>query len=172
MDAQGQYQGFAREQQSEIAALKSRYKVEANLDTDRIGLQRWTLDFIDRKKLKDAQLQGCAAMTKTAPGERFFLRNRALLLRSPHKKGDGKHAIPFGYKLPPARQLVSSAYHLEVVLHQRLHSRLVEAIAGAVDGLDAVLVVPHVQLGTDIQLAPFAEQRLARIPLDLDRGAD
>jgi hypothetical protein len=57
MDAQGQYQGFAREQQSEIAALKSHYKVEANLDTDRIGLQQWTLDFLDRKKLKDAKLQ-------------------------------------------------------------------------------------------------------------------
>jgi hypothetical protein len=32
--------GFTREQQSEIAALNSRYKVEANLDTDRIGLQQ------------------------------------------------------------------------------------------------------------------------------------
>jgi hypothetical protein len=93
MDAQGQYQGFAREQQSEIAALKSRYKVEANLDTDRIGLQQWTLDFLDRKKLKDAQSQGCVPR----------------LLRLPYTKGDGKHAIPFCYKWPPTRQSVSSA---------------------------------------------------------------
>jgi hypothetical protein len=48
---------FLIEQQSEIAALKSQYKVEANLDADRIGLEQWKLDFIERKKLKSAQSQ-------------------------------------------------------------------------------------------------------------------
>src|SRR5690606_24031255 len=60
----------------------------------------------------------------------------------------------------------------EVVFDQRLHGGLVEAIGGAVDGLDAVLVVPHVHFGAHVQGAFFAKQRLARVPLDLDRGAD
>ncbi|WP_394236651.1 transporter substrate-binding domain-containing protein [Pseudomonas anguilliseptica] len=48
---------FLVDQQSEIAALKSQYKVEANLDAERIGLEQWKLDFIERKKLKDAHSQ-------------------------------------------------------------------------------------------------------------------
>ena len=48
---------FLSEQQPAIVALKSKYKVEANLEADRIGLEQWKLDFIERKKLKDAQSQ-------------------------------------------------------------------------------------------------------------------
>lgn len=48
---------FLVEQKSEIAALKNQYKVEANLDPERIGLEQWKLDFLERKKLKDAQSQ-------------------------------------------------------------------------------------------------------------------
>lgn len=46
---------FLLEYQAEIAALKSQYKVEANLDAERMGVEQWKLDFLARKKLKDAQ---------------------------------------------------------------------------------------------------------------------
>lgn len=48
---------FLLEHQSEVAALKSRYKVEANLDAEHIGLEQWKLDFLERQKLKEARTQ-------------------------------------------------------------------------------------------------------------------
>ncbi|MGE6792719.1 substrate-binding periplasmic protein [Pseudomonas guineae] len=46
---------FLIDYQGEIAALKSQYKVEANLDAERVGVEQWKLDFLERKKLKEAQ---------------------------------------------------------------------------------------------------------------------
>ena len=48
---------FLLEHQDEVAALKSQYKVEANLDAERIGLEQWKLDFLERQKLKAAREQ-------------------------------------------------------------------------------------------------------------------
>lgn len=48
---------FMLEHTAEITALKSQHRVEANLDPERIGLEQWKLDFIERKKRKDAQSQ-------------------------------------------------------------------------------------------------------------------
>lgn len=48
---------FLVEQKNEIAALKNQYKVEANLDPGRIGLEQWKLDFLERKKLREEQSQ-------------------------------------------------------------------------------------------------------------------
>ena len=48
---------FLLENQSEIAALKSQYRVEANLDAEHIGLEQWKLDFLERQKRKEAQGQ-------------------------------------------------------------------------------------------------------------------
>ncbi|WAC44013.1 transporter substrate-binding domain-containing protein [Pseudomonas sp. SL4(2022)] len=48
---------FLIEYQAEIAALKQQYRVEANLDPEHIGLEQWKLDFLERKKFKEAQSQ-------------------------------------------------------------------------------------------------------------------
>ena len=45
---------FLLEQQAPIAALKARYGVEANLDSQYIGLEQWKVDFLKRQKAKSA----------------------------------------------------------------------------------------------------------------------
>lgn len=46
---------FLLEQQAEVAALKDRYRVEANLDSEYMGLEQWKVDFLERQKAKAAQ---------------------------------------------------------------------------------------------------------------------
>ncbi|MCQ4296939.1 transporter substrate-binding domain-containing protein [Pseudomonas stutzeri] len=43
---------FLDEQRLELAALKERHQVEANLSSEYIGMEQWKVDFIERKKLK------------------------------------------------------------------------------------------------------------------------
>lgn len=43
---------FLIEQQAEVAALKERYRVEANLDSEFIGMEQWKVDFLKRQKAK------------------------------------------------------------------------------------------------------------------------
>ena len=43
---------FLVEQQVELAALKDRYRVEANLDSEYMGVEQWKLDFLQRQKAK------------------------------------------------------------------------------------------------------------------------
>jgi len=46
---------FLVEQHSEIAALKTKYQVEANLDSEFMGMEQWKVDFLKRqKKAKEA----------------------------------------------------------------------------------------------------------------------
>ncbi|HLA33047.1 MAG TPA: transporter substrate-binding domain-containing protein [Pseudomonas sp.] len=45
---------FLVEQQEAIAQLKSKYRVEANLDSEHIGVEQWKLEFLERQKLKQA----------------------------------------------------------------------------------------------------------------------
>lgn len=45
---------FLVEQQTEVAALKARYQVEANLDSEYMGLEQWKVDFLKRQQLKGA----------------------------------------------------------------------------------------------------------------------
>lgn len=45
---------FLVEQQAEIAALKDRYRVEANLDSEYMGMEQWKVDFLKRQKAKAA----------------------------------------------------------------------------------------------------------------------
>ena len=44
---------FLAEQQPQIAALKARYGVEENLDSQYIGLEQWKVDFLKRQKAKN-----------------------------------------------------------------------------------------------------------------------
>lgn len=41
---------FLEQQRVEIAALKARYQVEANLSSEYIGMEQWKVDFIERQK--------------------------------------------------------------------------------------------------------------------------
>ena len=43
---------FLVEQQAEVAALKDRYRVEANLDSEYMGVEQWKVDFLKRQKAK------------------------------------------------------------------------------------------------------------------------
>ncbi|MEK8080426.1 substrate-binding periplasmic protein [Pseudomonas sp. XK-1] len=45
---------FLLEQQAEVAALKDKYRVEANLDSKYMGLEQWKVDFLKRQKAKAA----------------------------------------------------------------------------------------------------------------------
>jgi ABC-type amino acid transport substrate-binding protein len=45
---------FLVEQQAEVAELKARYQVEANLDSEYMGLEQWKVDFLKRQQRKDA----------------------------------------------------------------------------------------------------------------------
>lgn len=45
---------FLVEQHEAIAQLKSQYRVEANLDSENIGVEQWKLEFLERQKLKQA----------------------------------------------------------------------------------------------------------------------
>ncbi|MEX6504604.1 substrate-binding periplasmic protein [Pseudomonas zhanjiangensis] len=46
---------FLREQQAEVASLKDKYRVEANLDSEYMGLEQWKVDFLERQKAKAAE---------------------------------------------------------------------------------------------------------------------
>jgi len=43
---------FLAERSAQVAALKASYRVEANLDSDYIGLEQWKVDFLERQKEK------------------------------------------------------------------------------------------------------------------------
>ncbi len=43
---------FLVEQQAEIAALKTKYQVEANLGSEFMGMEQWKVDFLKRQKAK------------------------------------------------------------------------------------------------------------------------
>lgn len=45
---------FLLEQQAEVAALKEKYQVEANLDSEYMGLEQWKVDFLKRQKARAA----------------------------------------------------------------------------------------------------------------------
>lgn len=45
---------FLVEQHAEIAALKTKYQVEANLDSEFIGMEQWKVEFLKRQKEKQA----------------------------------------------------------------------------------------------------------------------
>jgi hypothetical protein len=45
---------FLVERQAEVAALKERYRVEANLDSEYMGVEQWKLDFLQRQKARAA----------------------------------------------------------------------------------------------------------------------
>ncbi|MHA6493441.1 transporter substrate-binding domain-containing protein [Pseudomonas borbori] len=45
---------FLIEQQSQIAALKDKYQVEANLDSQYMGMEQWKVDSLKRRQQKDA----------------------------------------------------------------------------------------------------------------------
>ncbi len=43
---------FLVEHAKEVAALKTRYGVEANLDSEHLGVEQWKVDFLERQKAK------------------------------------------------------------------------------------------------------------------------
>lgn len=43
---------FLLERQAEVAELKDKYRVEANLDSEYMGVEQWKLDFLKRQKAK------------------------------------------------------------------------------------------------------------------------
>jgi hypothetical protein len=43
---------FLAEQHEAIAALKEKYQVEANLDSEFMGMEQWKVDFLKRQKAK------------------------------------------------------------------------------------------------------------------------
>lgn len=43
---------FLLESQAEVAALKDKYRVEANLDSEYMGVEQWKVDFLKRQKGK------------------------------------------------------------------------------------------------------------------------
>lgn len=45
---------FLNERRVELAALKDKHQVEANLGSDYIGMEQWKVDFLERQKLKRA----------------------------------------------------------------------------------------------------------------------
>lgn len=45
---------FLLEQQAEVAALKGKYQVEANLDSEFMGLEQWKVDYLKRRQSRDA----------------------------------------------------------------------------------------------------------------------
>lgn len=45
---------FLVERRAEVAALKEKYRVEANLDSEYLGLEQWKVDFLKRQKARQA----------------------------------------------------------------------------------------------------------------------
>ncbi|MDX1367945.1 substrate-binding periplasmic protein [Pseudomonas sp.] len=45
---------FLLERQAEVAALKDKYRVEANLDSQYLGVEQWKVDFLKRQKAREA----------------------------------------------------------------------------------------------------------------------
>lgn len=45
---------FLVERQADVAALKEKYRVEANLDSEYMGLEQWKVDFLERQKAREA----------------------------------------------------------------------------------------------------------------------
>lgn len=43
---------FLGERSAQVAALKAKYRVEANLDSEYMGLEQWKVDFLERQKAK------------------------------------------------------------------------------------------------------------------------
>ncbi|MNG41216.1 hypothetical protein D3C84_1302510 [compost metagenome] len=43
---------FLAEHRQEVDALKARYQVEANLDSEFLGMEQWKIDFLKRQKEK------------------------------------------------------------------------------------------------------------------------
>jgi hypothetical protein len=43
---------FLAEHHQEVEALKARYQVEANLDSEYLGMEQWKVDFLKRQKEK------------------------------------------------------------------------------------------------------------------------
>ncbi|WP_374761348.1 substrate-binding periplasmic protein [Pseudomonas sp. sp1636] len=48
---------FLLERRTEVAALKDRYRVEANLDSQYLGLEQWKVDFLERQKARETTEQ-------------------------------------------------------------------------------------------------------------------
>lgn len=48
----GQFDDFLVEYQAEIDALKAEYKIEANINSEYLGLEQWKIDFLKRQKEK------------------------------------------------------------------------------------------------------------------------
>lgn len=48
------FDSFLTERQEEIAALKDKYQVEANIGSEYFGMEQWKVDFLKRQKAKDA----------------------------------------------------------------------------------------------------------------------
>ncbi|BAN47649.1 ABC transporter substrate-binding protein [Metapseudomonas resinovorans] len=46
---------FLAEHRQEVEALKARYRVEANLDSEYLGMEQWKIDFLERQKAKAQQ---------------------------------------------------------------------------------------------------------------------
>ncbi|WP_369959448.1 transporter substrate-binding domain-containing protein [Pseudomonas benzenivorans] len=45
---------FLLERHAEVAALKAKHRVEANLDSEYMGMEQWKVDFLERQKAKAA----------------------------------------------------------------------------------------------------------------------
>ncbi|NQD94234.1 transporter substrate-binding domain-containing protein [Pseudomonas sp. CrR25] len=45
---------FLVERQADVDALKSKYRVEANLGSEYMGMEQWKVDFLERKKAREA----------------------------------------------------------------------------------------------------------------------
>ncbi|WP_375739142.1 substrate-binding periplasmic protein [Pseudomonas boanensis] len=48
----GRFDHFLTEHRDEVATLKARYQVEANLDTEYLGMEQWKVDFLKRQREK------------------------------------------------------------------------------------------------------------------------
>lgn len=48
------FDDFLTEHQAEVEALKAKYQIEANIDSEYLGIEQWKVDFLKRQKAKKA----------------------------------------------------------------------------------------------------------------------
>lgn len=48
------FDGFLEKRQQAIEALKTKYQIEANIDSEYFGLEQWKVDYLKRQKARDA----------------------------------------------------------------------------------------------------------------------
>lgn len=48
------FDDFLTERQAEVEALKAKYQIEANIDSEYLGIEQWKVDFLKRQKAKKA----------------------------------------------------------------------------------------------------------------------